>query len=158
MAERLSTGFVNAVNVTGSVKTIMNDSVLHIFGGASQPATADAAETGTLLMIVTVDAGAFVSGAPGNGLSMDASVGGVLSKTAAEAWEGLGLAAASTGTTATWYRWYGNTVVTGISTTAIRVDGSVGTSSTNELQLTNAVIAENSPLTIDTWTYTTPKA
>ena len=107
MAERLSTGFANAVNAIGSVKSVMNDSVIHIYSGI-QPATADAVETGDLLMIITVDSLAFVSGAPGNGLSMDVSAAGILSKTVSETWSGDGLAAAGTGTVAGWFRWYDN--------------------------------------------------
>jgi len=156
MAERLSTGFANAVNATGSVKATMANSVLHIFSG-SQPATADAAETGDLLMIITEGAGAFVSGAATNGLNMDVSTAGVLAKAVAEEWKGYGLAAAGAGVTAGWFRWYANTVVTGISTTAVRVDGAIGTSASYELQMTNTVIVENGPATISTFNYTTTK-
>jgi len=56
MAKRLSTGFVNARNQTGSTKSIMQNGIIHIFSG-TQPATADAAETGTLLMQLTVVGG-----------------------------------------------------------------------------------------------------
>ena len=156
MAERLSTGFVDAVNQTGSVKATMTNSVIHIYSG-TQPATADAAETGTLLLILTESGGAFVSGAPGNGLNMGTSTGGVLSKAAAETWQGLGLAAASTGTVAGYFRWYANTVVTGISTTAVRVDGAIGTSSSYEMQMSNTTIAEGGLSTVQTFTYTAPK-
>jgi hypothetical protein len=156
MAERLSTGFADAVNAVGSVKTVMNDSVIHIYSGI-QPATADAVETGTLLMIVTQDSLAFVPGAPGNGLSMDVSTLGVLAKTAAETWSGNGLAAAGTGTVAGWFRWYANTVVTGASTTAVRLDGAIGTTTSYEMQLSNTTIVEAGPATFPTFTYTTTK-
>lgn len=157
MAERLSTGFANAVNATGSVKSVMNDSIIHIFSG-SQPATADAVETGTLLAKITVDGGAFTPSSPTNGLSMDVSAAGILSKTVAESWEGLGLAAAGTGTVAGWFRWYANDVTTGASTTAIRVDGAIGPTSSYELQLSNTTIVEDGPLVIPTFTYETVKA
>jgi hypothetical protein len=121
MAERLSTGFADAVNTVGPVKTVMNDSVIHIYSGL-QPATADAVETGDLLMIVTLDSLAFVPGAPGNGLSMDVSTAGVLAKTVAETWSGDGLAAAGTGTVAGWFRWYDNAVLTGAGAAVAQVD------------------------------------
>jgi len=156
MAERLSTGFVNAINVTGSVKTIMANSVIHVYSG-TQPTTADAAETGTLLMIYTLASGAFVPGVATNGLNMGTSTDGVLVKAVEEVWSGIGLAAASTGTAAGWFRWYANDVITGASTTAIRIDGAIGSSSSYELQMTNTVIAEDGPSTISTFNYTSPK-
>jgi uncharacterized protein (DUF608 family) len=156
MAERLSTGFVNAVNTVGSVKSTMANGVIHIYSG-TQPATADAIESGDLLMIITESSLAFTPGVATNGLNMDVSTAGVLAKDTTETWSGIGLAAASTGTAAGWFRWYANDVTTGASTTAVRVDGAIGTSSTYELQMTNTVIAENGPSIINTFTYTTPK-
>ncbi len=156
MAERLSSGFADAVNAVGSVKTVMNDSVIHIYSGA-QPATADDVETGTLLMIVTLDSLAFVPGLPGNGLSMDVSTLGVLAKTAAETWSGNGLAAAGAGTVAGWFRWYDNAVVTGASTTAVRVDGAIGTTTSYEMQMSNTTIVDGGPAIFPTFTYTTAK-
>jgi len=157
MAERLSTGFADAVNAVGSVKTVMANSVIHIYSG-SQPATADASETGTLLMILTVGSGAFVPGVSTNGLNMDVSTAGVLAKTAAETWSGIGLAAASTGTAAGWFRWYDNAVVTGASTTAVRLDGAIGTSTAYEMNWSNTTIVEGVTATVNNHNYTTTKA
>lgn len=157
MAERLSTGFVNAVNATGSVKSVMQDGVIRIYSG-TQPADADSAETGTLLMKITVDAGAFTPGAATNGLEMGTSTDGVLSKASGETWKGVGLAAAGTGTTAGWYRWYSNTETTGSSTSAIRVDGAIGTTSSYEMQLTNNVIVEDGELILQTFNYNFTKS
>lgn len=152
MAERLSTGFVNAVNATGSVKSVMADGVIYIYSG-TQPATADAVESGTLLMVITVNAGAFTPGSATNGLEMGTSTDGVLSKAAGETWKGVGLAAAGTGTTAGWYRWYSNARTQGASTSAIRVDGAIGTTSSYEMQLTNNVIVEGGELILQTFNY-----
>lgn len=157
MAERLSTGFVNARNVTGCVKDIMAYGVIYIFSG-TQPADADNVETGTLLMKLTLNGGAFVPGVNTNGLNMDVSTGGVLAKAVAEVWSGIGLAAAGTGTVAGWYRWYDNDVTTGASTTAIRVDGAIGTSTSYEMRMTNTTIVENGPSTVSTFTYTAPRS
>lgn len=157
MAERLSTGFANAVNDTGSVKTLMANGVIRIYSG-TQPATADAAETGTLLMKITESGLAFTGNSPTNGLNMGVSADGILAKDTTESWEGIGLAAASTGTVAGWFRWYANAETTGISTTAVRVDGAIGTSSSFELQMSNTTIVEDGPCVINTFTYTTTKA
>lgn len=157
MAERLSTGFVNAVNQTGSVKATMQDSVIGIFSG-TQPANADATEgAGSLLMLITVDGGAFTGGSATNGLEMGTSTDGVLSKAAGETWKGTGLAAASTGTTATWFRWYANAYTTGASTSAVRIDGAIGTTSAYEMQMSNTSIVEDVEAIVNTFTYTTVK-
>jgi len=158
MAERLSTGFANALNVTGCVKDIMVNGVIGIYGGASQPATADAVETGTLLMLLTLSSGAFTAGVATNGLNMGTSTDGVLAKAAGETWSGVGLAAAGAGTVATYFRWYDNDYVTGASTSAIRVDGAIGTSSTYEMQMSNTTIVEAVAAVVQTFNYTTTKA
>lgn len=157
MAERLSTGFVNAVNQTGSVKATMADGVIYIYSG-TQPATADAAETGDLLMVVSVDAGTFTPGSAAAGLEMGTSTDGVLSKASGETWKGVGLAAAGAGTQAGWYRWYANARTQGISTTAVRVDGAIGTTSSYEMQLTNNVIVEAGELILQTFNYNFTKS
>lgn len=157
MAESFSTGLRNALLGTSDFKTLMNDGVLAIYSG-TKPANADAVEAGSLLMLYTLDAGAFTPGVATNGLSFDVVANGVISKTALENWSGVGLAAAGTGTTATWFRFYDNDYVTGASTTAIRFDGSIGTSSSYELRMSNTTIVENGPATVSTFTVTFPAA
>lgn len=157
MAERLSTGFVNARNVTGCVKDIMANGIIHIYSG-TQPADADAVETGDLLMKLTLGSGAFVPGVATNGINMGTSTGGVLSKDGSEVWSGIGLTIAGTGTAAGWYRWYANDAVTGASTTAVRVDGAIGTSTSYEMRMSNTIIVENGPSTVNTFTFTSPRA
>lgn len=156
MAERLSTGFVNAKNVTGSTKSIMDGGTIHIYSG-SQPATADAAETGTLLMKLTKDGATHTPGSATNGIVLGTSTDGVLSKNG-DTVSGVGLAAAGTGTTAGWFRWYDKDVTTGASTTAIRIDGSVGNSTSYEMYMSNPVIVEGFPATVNTATYTSKKS
>ena len=123
---------------------------LDVWSG-TKPADADAdedADTQLLLLGFTVDGGA-------TGLSMGTSSSGVLAK-AVEDWEGVGLAAAGTGTTATWCRWYDSNHTTGASITAVRVDGSVGTSSSYELQMSNTTIVESNPASVSSWNFTFP--
>jgi len=52
MAFQYSTGFKNAVLDTGSLKSEFENMVIKLYGD-SIPATADAAETGTLLCTIT---------------------------------------------------------------------------------------------------------
>ena len=156
MAEKISTGDVQVA--AAAIRTAYANGVLAIFGGGTPPATADAAETGTLLCLITESGGAFTGGVATNGLNFDAPVGGVLSKAAAETWKGNGLSAAGTGTTATHFRFYANAYVTGPSTTAVRFDGAISTSSTAELQMTNPVVVEGYPVEVGTFTRTVNKA
>jgi len=155
--ERLSTGFVNATQIAGSTKDIMANGVIGIYSG-TQPLSANDTESGSLLMLLTLEGGAFVGGEATNGLNMDAVVDGVLFKAAAEVWKGVGLPAAGTGTTATWYRWYDNAFTKGASTTAVRLDGSIGTTSSYEMRMSNTTIVENGPSTVSTFTYTRPRS
>ena len=155
MSERFSTGLRNYIATIGSLKAALADGVIAIYAG-SQPATADAAETGTLLMLLTLSSGAFTPGVATNGINMGDVASGVLSKEALEVWSGLGLAAAGTGTTAGWFRHYANDMVTGISTTAKRFDGAIGTSTSYEMRMSNTTIVEDGPSTVSTYTITIP--
>ena len=159
MSEQVSTGFADALNTIGSVKAIMDGGTVHIYGGASQPVDADAAETGTLLMKLTKDRLTHTPGVATNGLVMGTSAAGILSKNG-DTWSGVGLAAAGAeGILATYYRWYDVDVVTGISTTARRVDGAIGTSSTFEMRMIGStLIVEGAPATVSTFTYKTKRA
>lgn len=144
MALRFSTGLVHGfMNATG-IKEAMADGIIRVYSGA-QPATADAAATGTLLCAYTVDGGAWSAGSPTNGLEFDAPADRVLSKAAAETWLGLGVATGTAG----WFRFYANpTDAGGSSTTLARIDGSVG-QGTGDLKLGSTSIVTGAPSTID---------
>lgn len=146
---------VAATIVTGSngesFQELMNDGILHIYSG-SQPAV-DAAETGTKLLEVTQDSGAFTPGAAGNGLAVAAIVSGTISKHPAETWSGVGLATGTAG----WFRFYSNAETTGATVTGIHFDGSVGTSG-SDLVLSSTSITLNATTTIDTFSITLPAA
>ena len=156
MAERLSTGDAQAI--CAALRTTYANGVLAIFGGASQPADANSAETGTLLCLITLDAGAFTGGVPTNGLNFDAPINGVLSKAAGETWRGVGLAAAGAGMIAPWYRFYANAYITGPSTTAARFDGAISTAPTAELQMSVATVVEGASVVVNTFTRTPTRA
>jgi hypothetical protein len=157
MAESFSTGLRNGLLGTNDFKTLMNGGVLGIFSG-TKPASADLIEGGTLLMLYTLGAHAFTPGNATYGLTFDVVANGIVSKTALETWSGLGLAAAGTGTTATWFRFYDVNYTTGASTSAVRFDGSIGTSSTYELRMSNTTIVQDGPATVSTFTVTFPAA
>ena len=156
MAERFSISHANMLCT--AVRTAYANGVLAIYGGASQPADAEDTEAGTLLALITLASGAFTPGVATNGLNFDAPSAGVLSKAVAETWSGNGLAAAGTGTTATYFRFYANDYDTGASPTGLRFDGAIGTTSTAELQMSVTTIVEGAPVVINTFVYTPPRA
>ena len=156
MPERFSTGHANMI--CNAVKTAYTNGVIGIFGGASQPADANSAETGTLLCLITLGSGAFTAGQAANGINFNSPANGVMSKASGETWSGNGLAAAGAGTVATYFRHYANDYVTGASTTAVRYDGAISTAETAELRMSNTTIVGGAPVTINSFTYTPPRA
>jgi len=109
----------------GSLKEILDGGVIGLYGGASIPATADLIETGTLLGWITLDGAAFTAdtGAGStNGLSFTDAVAGVINKAVAEVWKGTAVA---TGTVQ-YVRFYDRYKVVGASSSAVRMDMTVG--------------------------------
>jgi hypothetical protein len=133
-----STGFVGG----------MTGGVLDIYSGAI-PADADAAEgAGVKLLRITVDHGAF----PANALHFEpVATAGVAEKETTETWQGLGLDDG----TAAWFRFYDSNDTPGASGTALRFDGTVGTSGA-DLLLTSTNIVNGATTTLDTAEFTLP--
>ncbi len=130
-----------SVTLTGygqSFKEIFDYSVLAIYSG-SAPSTADAAETGTLLLKITKDAGAHVGGTITNGVRFEAAgdiASGVISLLSSETYQGVGLADGTAG----YFRLYDNLYITGSSSVAVRCQGSVGTSGADCIMSSTSVI------------------
>lgn len=136
----------------GSVSDLFRNGVICIFTG-SQPASANLTETGfTKLVTITIGSGAFVAGAPGNGINLDVSTAGVLAKDADEVWSGSGLADGTAG----WFRFYANPYTTGQDeTTAVRFDGSCATSGA-QLNLSSTAVTTGGTTTVDSVAMTFP--
>ena len=137
----------------GSLKDIFRNGVLKIYSGA-QPATADAAVAGTLLVQLTEASGAFVAGAEGSGLEFDDAALGIVAKCSEEVWSGVGIAAG----TASWFRLCANAADTGVADTTYiypRIDGTVGTSGA-DATISNTQIVVAAPYTVDTFNLTFP--
>lgn len=149
MTIRLSTQLrTNLAGSTGFAATFANG-VIDIYSG-TQPVTADAAVTGTLLGTVTLNSGAFTPGSPTNGLTFAAASGGAVSKSGV--WSFNGIAAGTAG----WFRLRGNAADAGaISTVLPRLDGSIAVSGA-DMNLSNISIAIGAPTTIDSFAYTQP--
>jgi len=149
MTLRLSTGLrTTLVGSTGFASTFANG-VIEIYTG-TQPATADAAVTGTLLGTVTLNSGAFTPGSPTNGLTFGAASGGAVAKSGVWSFDGIAIG------TAGWFRLKGNaTDAGGISTTLPRLDGSVAVSGA-DMNMSNISVTIGSPHTVDSFTWTQP--
>ena len=149
MTVRLSTQLrTNLAGTTGFATTFANG-VIDVYSG-TQPATADAAVTGTLLGRVTLNSGAFTAGTATNGLTFAAASAGSVSKSGV--WSFNGLAAGTAG----WFRLKGNALDNdALSTTLPRVDGSIATSGA-DMNLSQLSIAVGAPNTIDSFSWTIP--
>jgi hypothetical protein len=151
MALKFSTGLRNQMlnAIRGAVTTTISLEHGIIYGySGSQPANADAAVTGTLLIKFTVGSGAFSHGSATNGLDFDAPSSGTMSKAAAEVWSGVGIANGTLG----WARFCGNpTDDTLASTTLPRIDMRVATSGA-ECNVSSTTIVTGATTTIDSCT------
>ncbi len=130
-------------------KDMFKYSVIRVYEG-SAPSDADAAETGTLLLEISKDGGAFAAGASTNGFQFDAIASGVLTMKA-ETYKDAGIAAGTAG----YYRHYNNQFVTGLSTSAIRMQGIVGTASAQFI-LSSTSIELAATTTLDSYSLTHP--
>ena len=149
MTIRLSTGTRNALCSTAGFSSIFANGIIEVRTG-TQPATADAAATGTLLGTVTLNSGAFTPGSPTNGLTFAAAANGAVSKSGV--WSMNGVAAGTAG----WFRFKGNALDNdALSTTLPRLDGSIATSGA-DMALSNISIAIGAPTTIDSFSWLQP--
>jgi hypothetical protein len=146
MTLKISTGLANKKLDTGSVKSIMAGGLIKIYTG-TEPADADAAVTGTLLVTISI-------GSTGTGINFDtAAAAGVLAKAPAETWSGVN---AATGT-AGYFRHVASGDTGASSTTQARIQGSVGTVGA-DLNLTSVSLVSGATQTIDFYTVAEPTA
>ena len=140
MTIKESTGLRNRTLDTGSYKSRLALGFIKIYTGA-EPATADAAVTGTLLCTISVSGG-------GAGLSLDTTAtAGVLAKSA-EIWSGAIVATGTAG-----YFRYSAAGDTGVSsTTEERLQGSVGLAGA-DLNLGNVALVTNASTSAQAITY-----
>ena len=117
MTYKVSTGLRNQMLVTGSLRAALLNGKIRIFSG-SEPASADAAEMGTLLCVIGKDGA-------GAGFSMDTTaVDGIVYKVVSDVLKGTNLATGTAG----YYRHVGSADTGASSTTEPRVQGRVSTS------------------------------
>lgn len=136
-----STGLANYIAVTGSLKAGLDSGFLMLFSGPV-PATADAAIDGSSVLLCKISVG----GDGTTGLTFDGTAtAGVLTKTASETWEGTN---AATGTATFWRFCEAADAGTAASTTAKRLQGTIGTSVASEMVLVSAALTAGNNQTI----------
>jgi len=119
----LSTGGFAGILCVGSLKEVFQNGVMHIRSGV-QPADADAAEIGELIAVVTPGGVSFTAGAAFGINFKDTITKSISQSDAEDVWLGEYLIKSNMG----WFRIYDNAFVEGASTTACRIDGSIGIS------------------------------
>jgi hypothetical protein len=142
MSLKLSTGARDGLLDTSPFKTLFDASRLKIYSG-TPPATADEAEGTLLVSIGSAHADTHCH-------FLAAAVSGVLSKDA-NVWSGV----AGTSGTATYFRLVVNTDTGVLSTTEVRMQGTVATSGA-DLNMSNVAIVATATQTIDTFNLTMP--
>ncbi len=152
MALKFSTVLKN--QMVGSIKGAVSAtaSLEHCVGrlySGTQPATADSAVIGTLLLTFTVASGAWASGGV-NGLDFDVSAG-VITKSALETWSGIGVSDGTAG----WLRFCQGDDAGGISTTLPRIDCRVSTSGA-EATLSTLSIVTGATVSLDSFSAAFP--
>ena len=145
MALKLSTALRNKLLSNTSFLSVFVDSFLEVWTGL-QPASPDAAPTGTLLCRIYSDAASL-------GLEFSTAVSGVLGKKSAETWSGYGIATGTAG----WFRLKaaGDTAV--LSTTECRLDGTCATSG-GQLDMSSLSITTGALQTVSSFNITQPES
>lgn len=129
MTTRFSTGLRNYTLATGSVRDALAGGKIRIFSG-QEPASADAAESGDLLMEITKDGN-------GTGITLDATAAdGVIAKVPAHVFKGEVLTAGLAG----YFRYVAPGDTGDISTTDRRAQGRVALAGA-EMNLTSTTFA-----------------
>ena len=131
---KFSTGLRNGMLSGLSLKAALDGGSLLLFSGPV-PATADAAETGTVLMSLTV------GGDGTTGLSFGTAENGVISKSETEVWA---TSAVDTSGTISYFRFVSSTDSGGDSTTEARIQGTAGIVGT-DLVLTSTEVTAGQP-------------
>ena len=144
-----STGLRNDMLVTSPFDTLMNNGRLKIYKGTIPASPDDAIGSATLMYEFTVDNDGTTD------LTFAATAtNGVIQKASAEAWQGI---AQSAGDMAFWRYYVPADTGETASTTAIRVQGTVGTAFA-DLIVANVTKAISDPLTLDFFAIAIPES
>ena len=134
----------------GSARDLFDFGVICLYSGA-KPSSADDAETGTLLAVLTNNGEVFTPGVKdAAGLRFGAPEAGAIGILSGQTWKTNGCLA--TGTIG-WGRLYANARLQGASTKAVRTDFTVGTTGA-DLNLSSTAATAGAPLTLSSFTIT----
>ena len=142
---------------TGAFNQLFANAVLDGYSGTRPASGADAAETGTKLISLTKDAGAFVADTATNGINFgnmsSTTLQGAIDPTTgiAEVIRGIGLVAGTVG----YCRLYANDYTTGASTVTPRADGIASDSGGGDVNFSttrNIVVGVYSEISSIAWT------
>ena len=129
---KTSTGLAAHYAVSGSTKSAFDGGLIKVYDATEEPATADAAVTGTLIWTISVNGA-------GTGLTFEpAAVGRAAVKKASETWCGATVAGA-----ARYYRFVAPGDDGLASTTQKRIQGSCGNTAEADLYLSNPTLVTN---------------
>jgi hypothetical protein len=149
MAIKTSTALRRHMLVDGAFIAALDGGRLRIFSGAV-PATADAAETGTLLAELTV------GGDGATGLTFDAAAATTsIAKTTGESWGEDSILASGT---ASYYRFVADGDSGGVSTTEARVQGTAGGLGGEDLFLIEPDLVAGQPFVLEFYRIAFPTA
>lgn len=144
MTYKVSTGLRNYMLVTGSARSALANGKIRILSGA-EPATADAAETGTLLCVIDKDGA-------GAGFTLDSvAVDGIVAKVVSDVLQGTNLATGTAG----YYRHVGSADTAALSTTEPRIQGRISTSGA-EANLSSVALVSGVTQTADEYSINLP--
>jgi hypothetical protein len=150
---RESTGLRNERLKAGgsSLADALANGIIRFYSGTI-PSDPDAEITATTVVEITESGGTFTSGVATNGINLDTASAGVLSKDAAETWQGENASSATVG----WGCFFANTVDLSASTTAIRFLFDISTSGAT-LNMTSTLLTVGEDTVISTFTLTQPE-
>jgi hypothetical protein len=144
MGLKVSTGLREYMLATGSLKDALDGGEIRIFDGVP-PATADEAETGTLLVTISLNS-------TGSGISFESTPdNAVLVKASAEIWSGVNVASG----TATYYRHVQIADDGSEDSSAPRIQGTVGIAGA-DMNLSSTTLTESATQTLDYYSVAFP--
>ena len=143
-----STGLVNALQITGSRKALLDSGFIKFYAGAV-PANADASLGGATLLCTLTNNGDGVTGLTFENAATD----GIIQKNPSEVWRGTPVASGA----ATFFRWEMTGDSGGQSSTDIRVQGLVGNVG-SDANLTDINFQVGVDFTLPVCAHTQPKS
>lgn len=153
MSVNCSTGFRAAILGASSFESLFDGGCIEIYSGA-QPASADMAPTGILLGRITANGGAWSNGNAANGLKYQ-RIGHRATNLAGQPWVLKGIADGAAG----WFRMRAVSDADDESTTAVRIDGAIGTLEAvgaYQMRLNSLALSASTAAAITSWWFVFP--